>query len=121
MLIRLGTAGVAGADESHFQSPTDVVVAGNGDIFVADGHGPSPVIPESNVGRVVKFDAHGKFPKQWGSKGAGPGQFNNPHALALDGKGRLFVADRANARIEIFDPDGTFIAEWKQLGRPSGF
>ena len=121
VLMRLGTAGVAAGDESHFQSPTDVVVAANGDIFVADGHGPSPVIPESNVARIVKFDKNGKFLKQWGSEGSGPVQFSNPHALALDSKGRLFVADRGNARTEVFDQDGKLLADWKQLGRPSGF
>ncbi len=121
VLMRLGVAGVPGGDETHFQSPTDVVVAKNGDIFVADGHGPSPVIPESNVARIMKFDRTGKFLKQWGSKGAEPGQFNNPHALALDSRGRLFVADRANARTQIFDQDGKLLAVWKQLGRPSGF
>lgn len=121
VLMRLGVAGVAGADETHFQSPTDIVTAPNGDILVADGHAPTPVIPASDVARIVKFSKDGKFLKQWGSKGAGPGQFNNPHALAMDSKGRLFVADRGNARIEIFDQDGKFLAEWKQLGRPSGF
>ena len=121
VLMRLGVAGVSGADETHFQSPTDVVVASNGAIFVADGHGPSPVIPEANVARIMKFDRNGRFLKQWGSKGAGEGQFNNPHALALDPRGHLFVADRGNARIQIFEEDGTFVAQWKQLGRPSGF
>jgi DNA-binding beta-propeller fold protein YncE len=120
VLMRLGTAGVAGGDETHFQSPTDVVTAPNGDIFVADGHAPTPIIPAGNVARIVKFSKDGKFLKQWGSKGAGPGQFDNPHALAMDGKGRLFVADRRNSRIQIFDQDGNFLGQWKQLGRPSG-
>jgi DNA-binding beta-propeller fold protein YncE len=71
--------------------------------------------------RVMKFDAHGKFLKQWGKAGSGYNEFSNPHALALDAKGRLYVADRANSRIQIFDQDGKFIAEWKQFGRPSGF
>jgi DNA-binding beta-propeller fold protein YncE len=71
--------------------------------------------------RVMKFDAHGKFIKAWGKPGSKPGEFNNPHALALDGQGRLYVADRYNNRIEIFTQDGKFITEWKQFGRPSGF
>ena len=62
----------------------------------------------------------GKFIKTWGKKGAGPGDFNVPHALAMVPSGRLFVGDRANSRIQIFDQDGKFLAEWKQFGRPSG-
>jgi sugar lactone lactonase YvrE len=68
----------------------------------------------------VKFAKDGTFIKAWGKKGAGPGEFNVPHRLALDSRGRLFVADRANNRIQIFDQDGKFLAEWKQFGRPSG-
>jgi sugar lactone lactonase YvrE len=68
----------------------------------------------------VKFTKDGKFIKSWGQKGAGPGEFNIPHSLALDAAGRLFVADRGNNRIQIFDQDGGFIAQWKQFGRPSG-
>jgi sugar lactone lactonase YvrE len=70
--------------------------------------------------RVVKFTKDGKFIKQWGGHGAGPGQFEVPHALAMDSQGRLFVGDRANNRIQIFDQDGKFIAEWAQFSRPSG-
>ncbi len=61
----------------------------------------------------------GKVIKTWGKKGTGPGEFNEPHGIALDSAGRVFVADRVNARIQIFDPDGKFLAEWKQFGRPS--
>ena len=75
----------------------------------------------SATSRVMKFSPTGKFLKQWGKAGSAPGEFNNPHALALDARGRLFVADRANARIQIFDQNGRFLAEWKQFGRPSGF
>lgn len=122
VLLRLGTAGQRGDDDSHFQSPSDVITAPNGDIFVTDGHGPNgPVIPAGLDMRVMKFDSHGKFLQQWGKPGKGRGEFNNPHALALDGKGRLYVADRANNRIQIFTQDGKFISEWKQFGRPSGF
>lgn len=122
VLLRLGTAGQRGDDETHFWSPTDVITAPNGDIFVADGHAPiNPFIPAGQVARIMKFSPDGKFLMQWGKPGTGPGEFSNPHALAFDARGRLFVADRANARIQIFTQDGKFIADWKQFGRPSGF
>jgi NHL repeat len=122
VLMRLGTAGQRGDDDTHFQSPSDVITTPNGDIFVTDGHAPIvPIIPANLDMRVMKFDAHGKFIKQWGKPGSGPSEFNNPHALALDSKGRLFVADRANNRIQIFSQDGKLLDEWKQFGRPSGF
>jgi streptogramin lyase len=115
VLMTLGKAGVAGDGPDTFNQPNDVVVAPNGDIFVSDGHNPG-----TGNARVVKFDKNGKFIKQWGGHGSGPGQFEVPHALAFDSKGRLFVGDRANNRVQIFDQDGTFIAEWHQFGRPSG-
>jgi sugar lactone lactonase YvrE len=68
----------------------------------------------------VKFSKDGKFIKAWGKRGSGPGEFNEPHSIAMDSKGRVFVADRKNNRIEIFDQDGKFIDQWKQFGRPSG-
>jgi len=105
---------VAGDGPDTFNSPSDVLVAPNGDIFVADGHGG-----DTNA-RIVKLDKNGKFIKAWGRKGTGPGEFALPHRLAFDSTGRLFVADRANSRIQIFDQDGKFLAEWKQFGRPSG-
>jgi DNA-binding beta-propeller fold protein YncE len=123
VLLRLGTAGKRGADGAHFQSPSDVITAANGDIFVSDGHAPIPgIVPPDLDMRVMKFSKDGKFIKQWGGKaGKGREEFNNPHALALDARGRLFVADRANNRTMIFDQDGKFIADWRQFGRPSGF
>jgi hypothetical protein len=122
VLMRLGTAGQRGDDDTHFQSPSDVITTPNGDIFVSDGHAPIvPFIPAGLDMRVMKFSKDGKFLKQWGKPGSGPGEFNNPHALALDGNGRLYVADRANNRIQIFTQDGKLITEWKQFGRPSGF
>ncbi len=114
VLMTLGTPGQAGEDATHFNAPSDVVVAPNGDIFVADGHG------DKTNARIVKFSADGKFVKAWGKEGKAPGEFDVPHGLALDSAGRLFVADRANNRLQIFDQDGKFIAEWKQFGRPSG-
>src|SRR5450631_194070 len=115
VLMTLGKPGVAGAGTYVFNRPTDVAIAANGYIFVADGHAG-----DSNA-RVMKFSKDGKFIKTWGKKGAAPGDFSEPHSIALDSQGRVFVADRGdNSRIEIFDADGNFIAEWKHLGRPSG-
>ncbi len=114
VLLTLGKAGVAGTGPDEFNMPSDVVTGKNGDIFVADGHGR-----DSNA-RIVKFDKNGKFIKAWGKKGTGPGEFDCPHALAIDSKGRLFVGDRFNNRIQIFDQDGKYLTEWKQFARPSG-
>jgi len=114
VLMTLGKAGVAGAGPDTFNSPCDVIIGANGDIFVADGHGG-----DTN-GRIVKFSKDGKFIKAWGKPGSGPGEFDTPHSLAMDSKGRLFVADRGNNRIQIFDQDGKFLDQWKQFGRPSG-
>jgi streptogramin lyase len=114
VLLTLGKAGVSGDGLDTFNYPSDVFVAPNGDVFVADGHGGN-----TNA-RIVKFSSDGKFIKAWGKKGTGPGEFDGPHSLAMDTRGRLFVADRGNSRIQIFDQDGTFLIEWKQFGRPSG-
>jgi len=114
VLLSLGTAGVAGNDATHFNRPSDVAVSATGDIFVADGHGG-----DSNA-RIVKFDRHGGFIASWGHKGNGPGEFDSPHSLAFDSRGRLFVADKGNNRIQIFDQSGKFQDQWKQFGRPSG-
>src|SRR5213592_2232297 len=114
VLMTLGKAGVAGDGPDTFNQPSAVLIAPNGDIFVADGHGGN-----SNA-RVVKFSKDGKFIKTWGKKGTATGDLDTPHAIALDSKGRLFVGDRNNNRIQIFDQEGSFMAEWKQFGRPSG-
>jgi DNA-binding beta-propeller fold protein YncE len=114
VLLALGTAGVAGGGASHFNGPTGVVVAPNGDVFVTDGHEP-----DSN-NRVVKFSSGGRYIKEWGGTGSAPGQFLVPHAIALDSRGRVLVADRDNNRIQIFDQDGKFLEQWTQFGRPSG-
>jgi DNA-binding beta-propeller fold protein YncE len=113
-VMRLGEAGVAGSGPGQFNGPTGVVVAPSGDVFVADGHET-----ESNH-RIVKFSPDGRFLGTWGQRGAGPGEFNVPHAIALDSRGRVFVADRDNNRIQIFDQNGVFVDAWTQFGRPSG-
>ena len=114
VLMTLGKAGVSGNGPDTFNKPSDVLVAPNGDIYVADGHGP-----ETNA-RIVKFDKTGKFIRAWGGHGSGPDQLEGPHALAMDSKGRLFVGDRTNNRVQVFDQDGKLLASWKQFGRPSG-
>jgi DNA-binding beta-propeller fold protein YncE len=114
VLLRLGMPGMTGADAMHFNQPSDVITAPNGDIFVADGHGGN-----SNA-RIVKYNREGKFIKEWGTRGSGPGQLDAPHALAMDSRGRLFVADRGNNRIQIFDQEGKLLDQWHQFSRPSG-
>jgi streptogramin lyase len=112
VLLTLGKPGGAAAPD-YFYQPNDVITAPNGDIFVSEGHG-------AGNNRVLKFDKNGKFIKEWGKLGTAPGEFDQPHALAMDSKGRLFVGDRNNNRIQIFDQNGAFIEEWKQYSRPSG-
>ena len=114
ILMTLGKAGIAGSGPEMFNGPCDVAVAANGDIFVADGHGG-----DTNA-RVVKFSKDGKFIKAWGKKGSGPSEFDTLHRLAMDSRGRLFVADHGNNRIQIFVQDGNSIAQWRRFGRPSG-
>ena len=114
LLLTLGKAGVAGEAPYVFNQPSDVAVAPSGDIFVADGH------DEDSNARIVKFSKDGVFLNTWGKRGKGPGEFDTPHGIAFDSKGRLFVADRGNNRIQIFDQAGKFLAEWKQFSRPSG-
>ena len=114
ILMTLGKAGIPGDGPDEFNKPSAVYVAPNGDIFVADGHGPG-----SNA-RIVKFSARGEFIMTWGSTGTGAGEFHTPHALAMDSRGRLFVGDRGNNRLQIFDQQGNFLDQWSQFGRPSG-
>ena len=114
LLMTLGTAGVAGDGPNEFNKPSSVVVAPNGDIFVGDGHGG-----DSNA-RVVKFSSDGTFIKTWGTSGTAPGDFETPHTMAMDSTGRLFVGDRGNSRVQIFDQEGNFLDEWSQFARPAG-
>ena len=96
-------------DPTLFNRPADAVVAPNGDIYVADGYGNS---------RVVKFNKDGKFLKAWGKKGTGPGEFNLVHTVAMDKRGRVYVGDRENYRIQIFDSEGNFLNQWTNVGSP---
>jgi DNA-binding beta-propeller fold protein YncE len=114
VVMTLGKPGVAGAGPDTFNQPSHVVVAPTGEIFVADGHGG-----DSN-GRVVKFSKDGKFIKAWGRPGSAPGEFSSPHAIAMDSQGRVFVADRSNRRLQIFDQDGVLLDTWMQFGGISG-
>jgi NHL repeat len=113
VLMTLGKAGMPGNGPDGLDGPSGVVVAPNGDIYVADGHGGN-----SND-RIVKFSKDGKFISAWGKHGKAAGEFDTPHGIALDSAGRVYVADRANNRVQVFEPDGKFVAEWKQFGRPS--
>jgi len=122
VLLVLGTPGETGAPPTHFTDPNDVLVAPNGDIFVAESHGaqfldePGP----NAIGRISKFAPDGTLIKTWGSWGYGPSEFRAPHSLAMDSQGRLFVADRGNRRIQIFDQEGTYLDTWYQFSRISG-
>jgi len=117
-LLTLGTKGQAGdwneATESrHFNEPNDVAIGRGGDIFVVQGHTAGKGDP-----RVLKFDKSGKFIKSWGGPGTEPGKFQVAHGIALDAKGQLWVTDRENQRIQVFDADGKFIRELKYAGLP---
>ncbi len=114
LLMKLGKEGVAGDGTDVFNKPADMVVAPNGDIFVADGH------DAGGNNRIMKFSSDGRFLLQWGTTGTGVGEFQDPHALAMDSQGRLFVGDRGNSRIQIFDQEGNHLETWTQFGRPSG-
>lgn len=114
VLMTLGKKGQSGRGPDTFRKPSAVLVAPDGSIFVADGH------DTDGNNRVVKLSADGRYLKEWGTTGSERGQFRDPHALAMDSQGRLFVADRGNSRIQIFDQEGTHLATWTQFGRPSG-
>jgi len=108
-LLTLGTFDLAGEDSAHFNRPTDVAVTREGEIFVADGYGNN---------RIVHFDRQGRFIKTWGELGSRRGMFSLPHSIAADSRGRLYVADRNNARIQVFDQAGRCLDEWRDLMVP---
>lgn len=111
LLLTLGEAGVSGDDAAHFNLPTDVAVLPDGSFFISDGYANT---------RVMKFSAEGRFLFQWGRPGAGPGEFDLPHAVDVDSEGRVYVADRSNARVQVFDGAGRYLTEWNSeaIGRP---
>jgi hypothetical protein len=116
LLMTLGTMDepgqpLRGQDPEHFNKPTDVAVTAGGDIYISDGYVNS---------RVVHYDAKGRFVKQWGTQGIRPGEFNVVHSIAVDSAGRLYVADRSNARVQVFDNAGRFLAEWRDVIVPWG-
>jgi len=114
LLMTLGRKGVVGENDSRdaFNGVADLVIARNGDIFIADG--------ESTNTRVVKYSKDGKFVSWWGGKGTEPGKFDEPHSIAIDSDGRLYVGDRRNKRVQVFDQKGKFLKEWTHLSTPWG-
>lgn len=122
VLLTLGTPGEAGSPPTHFTEPNDVLIAPDGSIFVAEAHNAQFLDQDAPnaVGRISKFSADGKLIKSFGTYGYGPGQFRGAHSLAMDSKGRLFVADRGNRRIQIFDQEGKHLDTWYQFSRISG-
>ena len=112
VLLTLGTEGERGIDEKHLNMPTDMAIAPAGDIFVSDGYGNS---------RVVHFDKDGKFIKAWGSMGVKPREFSIPHAIVMDSKGRLYVADRNNVRVQVYSQEGELLDSWNNILVPWGF
>jgi hypothetical protein len=115
VLLRIGRAGGATGPDQCCWQPNDVITNQKGEIFISEGHGTNP------NDRVIVYSPDGqKILRQFGRRGAGPGEFNQPHALAFDSQGRLFVGDRGNNRVQIMDQNGKFIADWPQFGRPSG-
>jgi hypothetical protein len=120
VLLTLGTKGKAGewneaAGSRLFNEPNDIVFGNNGDLFITQGH--TPGVGKGDP-RVLKFDKNGKFIKTWGGKGTEPGKFDVAHGIAIDAKGLLWVTDRENQRIQIFDQDGKYIREVKYAGLP---
>jgi sugar lactone lactonase YvrE len=129
LLMSLGTPGQSGNDESHFNQPNDVIVAPDGSIFVADGHSGQGMTTQGAIdegreagqtARIMKFSPEGEFIMQWGQLGYAHGEFRTPHALEFDSEGRLWVADRGNHRLEIFNQNGEYLESRYQHGRISG-
>lgn len=111
LLLTLGKKDQPGAGPDQFNKPTDVAVTASGDFYVSDGYGNS---------RIVKFSKDGKYLKEWGKKGTGESEFNIPHVVCLDDKGRVYVGDRENNRVQVFDADGKYLTQWKESGAPYG-
>ena len=112
LLRSFGTRGQAGEGRRQFNRPADVAFGANGDIYIADGYVNS---------RVVCYGADGRVKKMWGRKGSGQGEFDLVHGIAIDKKGRVYVADRNNRRVQIFDGEGKFLKQWRHVGKPFSF
>jgi peptidylamidoglycolate lyase len=110
LVMTVGEKGVTGTDQNHFGSPANIKFLPDGSFFVADGYRNS---------RVIKFDKNGKFLLEWGHKGTGPGEFNLVHDIAIDARGRVYVADRSNNRVQVFDQGGKFLDEWRGILGPA--
>jgi hypothetical protein len=114
VLMTIGKAGGATGPAECCWQPNDVVTNAAGEIFISEGHGTNP------NDRILKFSKDGKLLQTWGTRGSGPMQFNQPHALAFDSQGRLFVGDRGNNRTLVLDRNMNQVADWPQFSRPSG-
>jgi sugar lactone lactonase YvrE len=115
LLLTLGKAG-GGRDPEFFFTPNNMLVAPSGEIYVVEGHSSA----EGSTARILKFSKDGKLIASWGKWGSGPDDYDQPHAIAMDSKGRLFVGDRSNNRIKILTQDGKLLDTWYQFSRPSG-
>jgi len=129
LLMSLGTAGQPGSGPNQFNQPNDVIVGPDGSIYVADGHNGQGLTSnaameegraEGSTARIIKFAPDGTRIKEWGQIGVRHGEFRTPHALEFDSHGRLWVADRGNHRLEIFDQDGNYLESRYMYGRISG-
>jgi hypothetical protein len=119
LLLTLGKAGVSKAGTDTFLQPVACRATPDGNILIADGHWPRPTKGPQDGDRLVWFTRDGKFIKEYGRHGRKPGEFMGPHGLAFDSRGRLFVADRSNNRVQVFDKDMTVVDDWRHFGRPS--
>jgi DNA-binding beta-propeller fold protein YncE len=108
-LMTLGVEGEKGDDNRHFNGPTDLAISPAGDVFVSDGYGNN---------RIVHYDKNGKFVKSWGKLGSGAGELSLPHGIAMDSKGRLYVIERNNSRVQVFDQTGQSVAQWRNIITP---
>ena len=129
LLMSLGHAGQSGSEEGYFNQPNDVIVAEDGSIFVSDGHSGQNMTSMADMeegrdggatGRIIKFSADGDYLLEWGQIGVRHGEFRTPHALEFDSQGRLWVADRGNHRLELFDQEGNYLESRYAYGRISG-
>jgi DNA-binding beta-propeller fold protein YncE len=109
--LLIGTPHMPGCDETHFNEPTDVAIATDGSVFIADGY---------RNGRIVHYDSQGRFLKSWGTQGIATGELSLPHSIVIDSQDRLYVAERCNGRIQVFDREGTSLALWQNLVIPWG-